>query len=329
MKYNEPMEKYNDKDCEQDNILSQEQFNILLGNMPNNKRVEDIEKFQYLGGFIGQITGGKANTGTHYFASCLNGDYELYMKVKRATVMDDKKGKLWIIGDAISGTDPEGSIRILDDIRKDPHVELILGNEEYAQVMLFNTEEIGGAPYEEWWEYTGKISPSSRDFTKYIKSELSPAKRKKIRSFLEDCEVSAVASTGSVHIYMVHRYPTFYHGDDSVMEWQFNCVDESMELRNDFFPWSFIKSDPAFSPALVSYPPASEKNTYLVLGQVYPDSDWKIETSFADTTDRFLNNQIFFIGRKDSAEKIPLLGVDVLSFRTMGPYWWETRLVLN
>lgn len=174
----------------------------------------------------------------NYFMSDLFGASNAYFAMKDRMGIRNNDN-LYILGNILDGNKraPENSLIILDDIIKHDNIHLILGNHEYAHVMLYisvlnNDEE----NINKWKDY---LNFEGMHLYNYMENNLSAKEKKTYMDFLIQCEMSEITKIGDKYFYMVHSCPAFCIDEN---EWQFNVVENPLNIYEDYY--REIISDP-------------------------------------------------------------------------------------
>lgn len=242
----------------------------------------------------------------NYFIACLRGDYERYARTKQSLRMKSSD-HMWVVGDAISGSDPEGSIDILEDIAASSNTSLVLGDSEYMQIMrLMSDDDPEGE--EEWAAEALKVDPDANAFTEAMRDLPQSRYKFLLEEFLMGCELTASIKIGDRWVYICHGAPQPHFGPTSVAEWQYAVVANKVYPGRSY--WSMLKTDPEFAQALAAQPPATPEKTILVTAGCSPEEAAQDAGVQPSPSGVYYRNGVFVIGGSEA----PVLGIDAAGF---------------
>lgn len=257
----------------------------------------------------------------NYFTSCLYGDYEKYMKIKKDILHD--RDHLWIIGDILDGNedDPEAGLMIVNDIMSVSNITLILGDHEYARCME-HTASGDAERASSWRAYSDAFEISGKPLNDYISSHFSRDDRELfIADFLAGhCELSAVVPIGGRFFYLVHGRPELCP-PGHIAVWQAAVCEKLPEFTKDY--WMGIRTDDMAVPFIRNNTTKRQmtgQNTIIISGQASPSESARQCGVPYDGSGVFFKNNILAIGRKYTDEPVSVIGIDAAGFFVAGIY---------
>lgn len=177
----------------------------------------------------------------NYFMSDILGASNAYFAMKDRMGIRNNDN-LYILGNVLDGNRraPENSLAILDDCIKHDNIHLILGNHEYAHVMLYISNlDNNENNIQKWIEYLDFDDIQGMYLYKYMNNNLSAKEKKTYMDFLIQCELSEITKIGDKYFYMVNSCPAYCEDEN---EWQNDVVENQLDIFDDYY--IEIMSDP-------------------------------------------------------------------------------------
>lgn len=255
----------------------------------------------------------------NYFTSCIYGDYEKYMKIKKD--LDLRQGDdLYIVGDILDGNDEDqqSNIEIMEDIMESDNVHLVLGDHEYARVMWYAS--LGNEEHAQAYiDFANAFDISGVSFNEYIKTSFCRDDYDiYFGSFLANCELTEVVPIGKRYLYLVHGSPVPY-SRSCEQHWQMRVTTAFPDFNRDTF--ASIRTDEMALPFLRDpQNPMTKANTITVVGQMSATEAAIMCRQSEQDDGIFYKNKTLVIGRHFTNEPITVIGVDAAGFFLCGRY---------
>lgn len=237
----------------------------------------------------------------NYFTGSFYGNLDAYNKMKQKLKLKEND-MLWILGDVLDGDNasPQDCLAILDDIKKNGNIQLLLGDHEFAHIMRYISKE-DKESYDSWKNYLLSMNESAEEMLSLFEEGMSEYEEDLYFSFLiEQCEITRLLHIGDNYFYIVHGFPSAFQG--SLTKWQF-AVSTNEEITGNFL--NDIKKDPSFSKEELA--PLTKQNTFVICSHAARSQEAK-EGGIIH------NNGVFLISNNVSKGRIPVLGIDAAGY---------------
>lgn len=255
----------------------------------------------------------------NYFTSCIYGNYEKYMRIKRDLSLREGDN-LYILGDILDGNDedPQSNIEILNDLMESENVHLILGDHEYARVMWYASMDHDEAA-QAYLDFSNSLDVSGAPLNEYLSTAFCREDYDiYFGSYLMSCELSAVVPVGKRYLYLVHGTPAPY-SEACESQWQMRTVTASPDFNRPLY--NSIRTDRMSVPYLKDMGnPMTKDNTISIVGQISPSEAARICKIPEPEDGVFYKNKILVIGRHFPNEQITVIGADAAGYFLCGRY---------
>lgn len=201
-----------------------------------------------------------------YFVSCLYGDYQAYKRIEKKLSEYDH---LYVLGDVLDGNTehPEGGVRIVEDIYRNPNVTLLLGDHEYFHAMRLISIDSEDEEAKETWEDSLEACDISgkplMDYLDSIPYEETAEFERKLLSF----EATDLVKIGSTFFYLCHGSPALRTNiRNGNISWQYNVVTGYPDFFCEYTPE--MASDLRLEDFAAKYGDIDMKNACVITGHV-------------------------------------------------------------
>lgn len=237
----------------------------------------------------------------NYFVGSLYGNLNAYTALKEKLKLKNTD-MLWILGDIMDGIscNPQDCIDMIEDIARQPNMNLLIGDHEFAHIMRYISKE-NNESYQSWRDYSLSLSQPAEDMIDFFENEMDEEDQSDLFAFLiHKCEISYLIKIGDNFFYLTHGFPVKYDGN--MTSWQFQSVC-SPAGESDFL--ANIKTDPAIREMV---PLLTKDNTFVICSHEPPSS------MPPESGGIYHNNGIFFLNTDLHENQIPVLGIDAAGY---------------